>query len=299
MEWGTIIGLAVALIVLALIALDSFFIVEQSEVKLVERLGKFHRKAEAGLHFKFPVGIDYVTPAISLRLQQIDIPVESKTKDDVSVVVAVSLQFRVTDAQKSWYALDDEKCQFEAFVRDAVRGVVPSQTLDLTFENGSDLIAKRVSEYLTKRMTEYGYHLDTALVTAVTPNANVLAAMNEINAQQRLKNAAKEKADGEYIAHVRRAEGEAKSKELQGQGIAAQRKAIVDGLAKSVEQLKGVSEGINAHEVLATILATQHYDTLKELGGANAKVVFVPYSAGSVSGLSAELLQMLTSAKES
>ena len=204
----------------------------------------------------------------------------------------VALQFKVQDAKTSWYALDDESQQFKSFVQDAVRGVVPSQTLDVTFENGSDLIAKRIEEYLQERMKQYGYHLDTALVTAITPDKGVLQAMNEINAAERMKAAAKEQADAAYNTSVRQAEAEARSKELQGEGMAKQRLAITKGLKESIEDLKAVGGEIDSKEILATILLTQFLDTQHAIGtSANTKVIFLPNSPNAVKDLSAQILQ--------
>ena len=266
----------------ALIIFTGFFVVKQQSAAIVERFGKFLSIRQSGLHFKIPL-MDRIAGRISLRILQLDVIVETKTKDDVFVKLKVSVQYKIIQEKvyDAFYKLDYPQDQITSYVFDVVRAVVPKMKLDDVFEKKNE-IADAVKGELNDAMINYGYDIIKALVTDIDPDAEVKAAMNKINAAERKKVAAQYEGDAERILIVEKAKAEAQSKRLQGQGIADQRREIARGLEESVDVLNNV--GINSQEASALIVVTQHYDTLQSIGGeTNSNLILLPNSpqAGS------------------
>ena len=260
----------------------TFFIVKQQSAAIVERFGKFVSVRQSGLQIKIPI-IDSVAGRLSLRIQQLDVVVETKTKDDVFVKLKVSVQFKVIKEKvyDAFYKLDNPGDQITSFIFDVVRAEVPKLILDDVFLKKDD-IAIAVKSELQDAMTEYGFQIIKTLVTDIDPDAQVKESMNRINASEREKVAAQFEGEAQKILIVEKAKAEAESKRLQGQGIADQRREIARGLEDSVKVLNGVD--INSQEASALIVVTQHYDTLQSVGAeANSNLILMPNSpqAGS------------------
>ena len=260
----------------------TFFIVKQQSAAIVERFGKFVSVRQSGLQLKIPI-IDTVAGRLSLRIQQLDVVVETKTKDDVFVKIKVSVQFKVIKEKvyDAFYKLDNPADQITSFIFDVVRAEVPKLILDDVFLKKDD-IAIAVKSELQDAMTEYGFQIIKTLVTDIDPDAQVKESMNRINASEREKVAAQFEGEAQKILIVEKAKAEAESKRLQGQGIADQRREIARGLEDSVKVLNGVD--INSQEASALIVVTQHYDTLQSVGAeANSNLILMPNSpqAGS------------------
>ena len=265
-----------------LLLLGTFFIVKQQTAAVIERFGKFTSVRQSGLHIKIPV-IDRISGRVSLKVQQLDVVVETKTKDDVFVKLKVSVQFKVIKDKvyDAFYKLDFPQEQMNAYVFDVVRAEVPKMILDDVFEKKDD-IAIAVKGELNEAMKNYGFDIIKTLVTDIDPDAQVKESMNRINASEREKVAAQFEGDAQRILIVERAKAEAESKRLQGQGIADQRREIARGLEDSVKVLNNVD--INSQEASALIVVTQHYDTLQSVGSAsNSNLILMPNSpqAGS------------------
>lgn len=266
------ISLVIPLILLVLIGailFNTFFMVEQQTVAIVARFGKFIKSADAGLRMKIPF-IDMIAGRISLRVLQLDVPVETKTSDNVFIKLAISVQYKVKQDKiyDAFYKLSDPNAQITSFIFDVVRAQVPKLILDDVFEK-KDNIAVAVKSELAEQMDDFGYDIIKALVTDIDPDAKVKAAMNEINEQQRLRMAAEQKGEAAKIIKVKNAEAEAESLKLQGQGIADQRKAIVEGLKDSIDEFQQSIPGTSASDVMNLVLVTQYYDALKEIGASN------------------------------
>ena len=260
----------------------TFFIVKQQSAAIVERFGKFVSVRQSGLQLKVPI-IDNVAGRLSLRIQQLDVVVETKTKDDVFVKLKVSVQFKVIKEKvyDAFYKLDNPADQITSFIFDVVRAEVPKLILDDVFIKKDD-IAIAVKGEIQDAMTEYGFQIIKTLVTDIDPDAQVKESMNRINASEREKVAAQFEGEAQKILIVEKAKAEAESKRLQGQGIADQRREIARGLEDSVKVLNGVD--INSQEASALIVVTQHYDTLQSVGAeANSNLILMPNSpqAGS------------------
>jgi regulator of protease activity HflC (stomatin/prohibitin superfamily) len=296
-EWiiGILGGLFVLLI--AFFAFGPFFTVQQQSAAIVQRFGKFVRVANPGLNIKLPV-IENVSGRINLRVQQLDVRVETKTEDNVFLHVVVSVQFHVLPDKvyDAFYKLADPHTQMSAFVFDVVRARVPRIKLDDVFEK-KDEIADAVKNELSHVMYEFGYGIVKALVTDIEPDRKVKEAMNEINAAQRLRIAATEKGEAERILRVKAAEAEAQSKALQGKGIADQRRAIVEGLRESVDEFQRSVPGTSAQDVMNLVLMTQYFDTLKEIGAtARSNTILIPHSPGSLSDMTSQMRDAMISA---
>ena len=262
--------------------LSGIFVVKQQTAAIVERFGKFLCIRQSGLHIKIPI-VDRITGRVSLRILQLDVIVETKTKDDVFVKLKVSVQYKILVEKvfDAYYKLDFPQDQITSYVFDVVRAVVPKMKLDDVFEKKNE-IANAVKGELNEAMINYGYDIIKALVTDIDPDAEVKTAMNKINAAERQKVAAQYEGDAARILIVEKAKAEAESKRLQGQGIADQRREIARGLEESVDVLNGV--GINSQEASALIVVTQHYDTLQSIGeSTNSNLILLPNSpqAGS------------------
>jgi regulator of protease activity HflC (stomatin/prohibitin superfamily) len=276
------IVLYVMLLFAVFIFLSSFFTVKQQTAVIVERFGKFQSIRHAGLHLKIPV-IDKIAGRLNLKIQQLDVIIETKTKENVFVKMKVSVQFKVIQDKvyEAFYKLEYPHDQITSYVFDVVRAEVPKLKLDDVFERKDD-IAIAVKRELNEAMTTYGYDIINTLITDIDPDIQVKNAMNRINAADREKSAAEYEAEASRIRIVAKAKAEAESKRLQGQGIADQRREIARGLVESVDVLNKV--GINSQEASALIVVTQHYDTLQAIGSdTNSNLILLPNSpqAGS------------------
>lgn len=285
-----LVGGLVLLGLLLLVLVSSFFIVTQQTAAVVQRLGKFLYVAQPGLNFKVPL-IDHVAGRVNLRVQQLNVKVETKTEDNVFVHVIVAVQYLVLPEKvyDAFYRLTDADTQIRAFVFDVVRARVPRIKLDDVFEK-KDEIADVVKSELSHVMDDFGYGIVKALVTDIDPDAKVKEAMNEINAAQRMRVAATEKGEAERILKVKAAEAEAQSKALQGKGIADQRRAIVDGLRESVDDFQKAVPGATPQDVMNLVLMTQYFDTLKEVGQAShSNTILLPHSPGALADIAAQM----------
>ncbi len=268
----------------------SLYTVQQQTVAIVQRLGKFHKQAEPGIHMRIPF-IDQVVSRMNLRVQQLDVGIETKTEDNVFVNMVVSVQYFVLPEKvyEAQYKLDDAHRQIRSYVFDVVRAQVPRIKLDDVFEKKDD-IAEAVKVELSHVMESFGYGIVKALVTDIEPDPHVKAAMNEINAAQRMRVAANEKGEAERILKVKSAEGDAQSKALQGKGIADQRAAIVAGLRDSVDEFQRSVPGTTAKDVMNLVLMTQYFDMLKEIGASSkSTAIMIPHSPGHLASLSEQV----------
>lgn len=264
-----------------------------------EQWGKFDEVLEPGCHcLPWFIG-SQISGHLSLRLQQLDVRCETKTKDNVFVTVVASIQYRALadKASDAYYKLSNTRAQIQAYVFDVIRASVPKLNLDDTFEQKND-IAKAVEDELEKAMSHYGYEIVQTLIVDIEPDEHVKRAMNEINAAARMRVAANEKAEAEKILQIKRAEGDAESKYLHGMGIARQRKAIVDGLRDSVLAFSSNVPGTSSKDVMDMVLITQYFDTMKEIGASSkSSAVFIPHGPGAVKDIASQIREGLLQAE--
>ncbi|MDG1040363.1 MAG: SPFH domain-containing protein [Polaribacter sp.] len=275
----------------------SIFTVKQQTAAIIERFGKFQSIRQSGLQLKIPI-IDRVTGRLSLKIQQLDVIIETKTLDDVFVKLKVSVQFMVIKDKvyDAFYKLDYPHDQITSYVFDVVRAEVPKMKLDDVFVKKDD-IAIAVKTELNDAMLNYGYDIIKTLVTDIDPDAQVKAAMNRINAADREKTAAQYEGDAQRILIVERAKAEAESKRLQGKGIADQRREIARGLEESVDVLN--KAGINSQEASALIVITQHYDTLQSIGAdTNSNLILLPNNPNAASSMLNDMVTSLVAANK-
>ncbi|XP_057491046.1 hypersensitive-induced response protein 2-like [Actinidia eriantha] len=272
--------------------------VEQSRVAVKEHFGKYSAVLEPGCHC-LPWWFGYrLAGELSVRVQQLDVRCETKTKDNVFVTVVASIQYRALaeKAADAFYKLSNTKGQIQAYVFDVIRASVPKLDLDSAFEQKNE-IAKAVEEELEKAMSAYGFEIVQTLIVDIEPDNHVKRAMNEINAASRMRVAANEKAEAEKILQIKRAEGEAESKYLSGLGIARQRQAIVDGLRDSVLAFSESVIGTTAKDVMDMVLVTQYFDTMKEIGATSkSSAVFIPHGPGTVKDIASQIREGLLQA---
>ncbi len=291
-------GFIAAIIFIVLIILfASFFIVKQETAALVERFGKLQSVRHAGFHLKIPL-IDQISKKLNLRIQQLDVIIDTKTLDNVFIKMKVSVQYQVIRNQvaDAFYKLEYPEGQITSFVFDVVRAEVPKMKLDDVFVRKDD-IAIAVKGELQEAMNSYGYDIIKALVTDIDPDEQVKHAMNRINAAEREKTAAEYESEAQRIRIVAVAKAEAESKKLQGQGIADQRREIAKGLKESVEMLNDVN--INAAEASALIVVTQHYDTLHAVGSNNrSNLVLLPNSPTAASNMLNDLVVSMAATQQ-
>jgi regulator of protease activity HflC (stomatin/prohibitin superfamily) len=288
---GLVFGLVFGLILLG----GAFFMVEQAQVALVERFGRFARIGRAGLNFKIPL-IERKAGRLSLRVQQLNVRVETKTSDNVFVDIVVSVQYHVVEGKEfeAFYKLTNPEQQITAHVFDAVRSQVPIMTLDHVFEKKGD-IEEAVSTGLRHKINAFGYDIDGSPVTDIQPDEKVRAAMNEINAASRLREAAEQQGEAVRIKTVKSAEAEKESKKLQGEGIAAERIAIAEGIRDSVAALMAIKEGgVSPEEAMRTLGLTQYFDTLRSIGAqSRASTVFLPHSPSGMADVSRQIAEAI------
>ncbi len=286
--------LLIVLVIMLYVVLASFFTVKTAQVAVITRFGKFLRVAEPGLNWKVPL-FDSVAGSVSLRVNQITLTMETKTKDNVFVTIPISVQnmVRPDRVYDAFYKLSDPTAQIKSYVEQVILGHVPGMTLDEVFASQSS-IAAAVKKELDADMSTFGYEIVNVLVTDIVPDEKVKSAMNDINAAQREQVAANARGEAEKILVVKRAEAEAESKALQGQGIANQRRAIIEGLQGSIEQFQKVVEGASAKEVMQLVMVTQYFDTLKAIGeSAKTNTLFLSHSPGAVKDVGDQILESM------
>jgi len=286
--------LGVLALILLILVLGSFFTVNTAEVAVITRFGKFLRVAEPGLNWKLPF-FDSVAGVVSLRVNQISLTMETKTKDNVFVTIPISVQNRVRPEKvfDAYYKLSDPTAQIKSYVEQVILGHVPGMTLDEVFATQSS-IAAAVKKELDADMATFGFEIVNVLVTDIIPDQKVKSAMNDINAAQREQVAANARGEAEKILVVKKAEAEAESKALQGQGIANQRKAIIEGLRSSIEQFQQAVEGTSSREVMQLVLVTQYFDTLKSIGESDkSNTLFLSHTPGAVKEVADQIMESM------
>jgi len=294
----TILGVFFVIFVLALV-FGSFFTVETAQVAIVQRLGKFARVAGPGLNWKTPL-IEAVVRRMSMKVQQFDVKVETKTQDNVFVQIPVSIQYKVIpeSVEAAFYKLTDPVKQIESMVYNVVLGHVPKMKLDDTFLNQA-AIANDLRDSLDGSMKEYGYSIVKVLISDIVPDQKVKAAMNDINAAQREREATVSRAETNKLLLVKQAEAEAESKRLQGEGIANQRKAIISGLKDSVEDFARTVPGSTPQDVMQLVLMTQYFDTLKDIAANDhSNTLLIPHTPNTLTDLFSQIRNAVISGTE-
>ena len=276
------------------ILISMLYVVRQQSVAIVERFGRYQKIATSGIHMRLPFGIDKIAARIQLRLLQSEIVVETKTKDNVFVMMNVATQYRVNEQNvtDAYYKLMRPEAQIKSYIEDALRSSVPKLTLDELFEK-KDEIALEVQHQVAEEMTTYGYIIVKTLITKVEPDAEVKQSMNEINAAQRKRVAAQELAEADKIKIVTAAEAEAEKDRLHGVGIAQHRKAIVDGLAEAIAELKEANVGMSEEQIMSILLTNQYLDTLNTFAAKGNQTLFLPNNPNGVDDIRTQILSAL------
>lgn len=283
----------IALLILGVIA-STLYVVRQQTVVIIERFGKYQTTSGSGIHVRLPFGIDKIAARIQLRLLQSEIIVETKTKDNVFVTLNVATQYRVNEQNvtDAYYKLMRPEAQIKSYIEDALRSSVPKLTLDELFEK-KDEIALEVQHQVAEEMSTYGYIIVKTLITKVEPDDEVKQSMNEINAAQRKRVAAQELANADKIKIVTATEAEAEKDRLHGVGIAQQRKAIVDGLAESIQELKDANVGMTEEKIMSILLTNQYLDTLNTFAAKGNQTLFLPNHPEGIEDIRTQILSSL------
>ncbi|MCO4561076.1 Membrane protease subunit, stomatin/prohibitin-like protein [Streptococcus infantarius subsp. infantarius] len=289
-----LIVLAIFLIIILSVVASTLYVVRQQTVVIIERFGKYQTTSGSGMHVRLPFGIDKIAARIQLRLLQSEIIVETKTKDNVFVTLNVATQYRVNEQNvtDAYYKLMRPEAQIKSYIEDALRSSVPKLTLDELFEK-KDEIALEVQHQVAEEMSTYGYIIVKTLITKVEPDAEVKQSMNEINAAQRKRVAAQELANADKIKIVTAAEAEAEKDHLHGVGIAQQRKAIVDGLAESIQELKDANVGMTEEQIMSILLTNQYLDTLNTFAAKGNQTLFLPNHPEGIEDIRTQILSSL------
>ena len=285
----------IVVIVLIIVLFSSLYVVRQQSVAIIERFGRYQKLSNSGIHLRLPFGIDHIAARVQLRLLQSEIVVETKTQDNVFVMMNVATQYRVNEnnVTDAYYKLIRPEAQIKSYIEDALRSSVPKLTLDELFEK-KDEIALEVQKQVAEEMSTYGYIIVKTLITKVEPDAEVKQSMNEINAAQRKRVAAQELAEADKIKIVTAAEAEAEKDRLHGVGIAEQRKAIVDGLADSIKELKGANIELKEEQIISILITNQYLDTLNKFAESKGNnTVFLPANPDGVENIRTQILSAL------
>ena len=285
----------ILIIIFVFLLLSAVYVVRQQSVAIIERFGRYHKTSSSGINFRLPLGIDKIAARVQLRLLQSEIVVETKTQDNVFVTMNVATQYRVNENNviDAYYKLMRPEAQIKSYIEDALRSSVPKLTLDELFEK-KDEIALEVQKQVAEEMSTYGYIIVKTLITKVEPDAEVKQSMNEINAAQRKRVAAQELAEADKIKIVTAASAEAEKDRLHGVGIAEQRKAIVDGLADSIKELKGANIELTEEQIMSILLTNQYLDTLNNFADSSgSNTIFLPANPEGVESIRTQILSAL------
>lgn len=264
-----------------ILLLFSIVIVNQKQAKIIQRLGKFQSVRKAGISLRIPL-IDQVVGIQNLQIQELRVPVETITQDKVTLKIEVAIQYLIKadmeSIKNSFYELADSTAQIESFVFDAVRAEVPKMELDMVYEN-KDNIANTVMEGLNSLLSNYGFDIKKTLVVDILPDAKVVDAMNAINEQKRLRQAAEEKGEAEKILIIKAAEAEKESKKLQGEGVALQQMAVLKGREKAIKDLT-VGTNMEIKDATELVIKLIDQETLISMGEKNKNVIFMTSDLG-------------------
>lgn len=285
----------ILIVIFVFLMLSAVYVVRQQSVAIIERFGRYHKTSSSGINFRLPLGIDKIAARVQLRLLQSEIIVETKTQDNVFVTMNVATQYRVNENNviDAYYKLMRPEAQIKSYIEDALRSSVPKLTLDELFEK-KDEIALEVQKQVAEEMSTYGYIIVKTLITKVEPDAEVKQSMNEINAAQRKRVAAQELAEADKIKIVTAASAEAEKDRLHGVGIAEQRKAIVDGLADSIKELKGANIELTEEQIMSILLTNQYLDTLNNFADSSGNnTIFLPANPEGVESIRTQILSAL------
>ena len=285
----------ILIVIFIFLMLSAVYVVRQQSVAIIERFGRYHKTSSSGINFRLPLGIDKIAARVQLRLLQSEIVVETKTQDNVFVTMNVATQYRVNENNviDAYYKLMRPEAQIKSYIEDALRSSVPKLTLDELFEK-KDEIALEVQKQVAEEMSTYGYIIVKTLITKVEPDAEVKQSMNEINAAQRKRVAAQELAEADKIKIVTAASAEAEKDRLHGVGIAEQRKAIVDGLADSIKELKGANIELTEEQIMSILLTNQYLDTLNNFADSSGNnTIFLPANPEGVESIRTQILSAL------
>ena len=285
----------ILVIIFIFLLLSAVYVVRQQSVAIIERFGRYHKTSSSGINFRLPLGIDKIAARVQLRLLQSEIVVETKTQDNVFVTMNVATQYRVNENNviDAYYKLMRPEAQIKSYIEDALRSSVPKLTLDELFEK-KDEIALEVQKQVAEEMSTYGYIIVKTLITKVEPDAEVKQSMNEINAAQRKRVAAQELAEADKIKIVTAASAEAEKDRLHGVGIAEQRKAIVDGLADSIKELKGANIELTEEQIMSILLTNQYLDKLNNFADSSGNnTIFLPANPEGVESIRTQILSAL------
>lgn len=293
-----LVVLAIILLILIFSLSTIVFVVKQQTVAIVERFGKYQFTANPGFHLKLPWGIDRIAARVQLRLLQTEMTVETKTADNVFVTMNIATQYRVNEQsiKDAYYKLMNPGEQIKAYIEDALRSAVSKLTLDDVFEK-KDEIALEVQKTVAEEMQTYGYIIVKTLITKVEPDAEVKQSMNEINAAQRKQDASQMLANANKIQVVTAAEAEAEKDRLHGVGIAEQRKAIVDGLAQQITEIKKLGVALDEEQIMAILLTNQYLDTLNQFAAGGNSTIFLPSGAEGAESLRTQILSAIKAGK--
>lgn len=286
--FGNLFWIALGIVLI----IKSVIIVREQTAVIIERLGKFNRVANSGFGLIIPF-IDRKAATVNLRVQQLDVEIETKTKDDVFVHLQVSVQYKIAreKVREAYYSLDNPRNQIASYIFDDVRAEVPKLELDDVFAKKED-IAVAVQQNIAESMSDYGYIIIKALITDINPDGKVKESMNRINAAKREKEAALEEGEAKKIKIIKEAEAEAESKRLSGEGIAQQRLEIVRGFKESVEDFKKSMDNVTHEEIMQFVLMTQYFDTIKDIGvNSNSSAILMPHSPGGMKEFQDQVIQ--------
>lgn len=286
--FGNLFWIALGIVLI----IKSVIIVREQTAVIIERLGKFNKVANSGFSLIIPF-IDRKTATVNLRVQQLDVEIETKTKDDVFVHLQVSVQYKIAreKIREAYYSLDNPRNQIASYIFDDVRAEVPKLELDDVFAKKED-IAVAVQQNIAESMSDYGYIIIKALITDINPDGKVKESMNRINAAKREKEAALEEGEAKKIKIIKEAEAEAESKRLSGEGIAQQRLEIVRGFKESVEDFKKSMDNVTHEEIMQFVLMTQYFDTIKDIGvNSNSSAILMPHSPGGMKDFQDQVIQ--------
>lgn len=295
---GFFIFILFLLMVAGFIVISSLYVVKQQSVAIIERFGRYQKISDSGIHMRAPFGIDKIAARVQLRVLQSEIVVETKTQDNVFVTMNVATQYRVNESnvKDAYYKLMRPESQIKSYIEDALRSSVPKLTLDELFEK-KDEIALEVQKTVAEEMQTYGYIIVKTLITKVEPDAEVKQSMNEINAAQRKQDASQMLANANKIQVVTAAEAEAEKDRLHGVGIAEQRKAIVDGLAQQITEIKKLGVALDEEQIMAILLTNQYLDTLNQFAAGGNSTIFLPSGAEGAESLRTQILSAIKAGK--
>ncbi len=272
-----LIFLILILIIICFVLVISIKVVKQQTAYTVETFGKFSRVIYPGINIVIPL-VENTARKINLSTMNLDFSILAITFDKVNISIDCTLIYKVIyqKVYQATYSLENPTASIKALVENTIRAFVATQTHEQTIQS-RDEMTNFLMTHLTQKLEAFGFAIDSFQVRDIILPREITEAMSRVISSKRNQEAAFNEAQGKYILAVKEAEAQKETRRLQGEGLAAERDAIINGLSKSIHDMQQAT-GASATAVMNIVLMNQYIDMMRTISNdksGNTKTVFI------------------------